>query len=41
MSIRIDLHCHTWFSRDSASDPEDLIRNAKKNGLDGLSRNAE
>jgi hypothetical protein len=32
----IDLHCHSWFSADGVSSPEELIAGARRNGLDGF-----
>ena len=34
--MKIDLHIHTKASKDSNIDPEDLLRRAKKVGLDGI-----
>jgi predicted metal-dependent phosphoesterase TrpH len=37
MAVLIDLHCHTgWGSGDSHTDPNQLIVQAKANGLDGV-----
>ena len=36
MPLRIDFHCHTWFSSDSATPPELLLENARKRGLHGI-----
>ncbi len=33
---RVDLHCHTWFSRDGLSSPEMVIAAARRRGLDRL-----
>ncbi len=33
---KIDLHAHTWHSRDSPVSPERLVRAAKRRGLDGI-----
>ena len=33
---RIDLHTHTWFSRDSLNDPAALVARARRVGLDRL-----
>ncbi len=33
---RVDLHCHTWFSRDGLSSPEEVIAAARRRGLDRL-----
>ncbi len=35
--MKIDLHVHSNFSRDSQSSPKNIIRTAKKIGLSGLS----
>lgn len=32
----IDLHCHSRFSGDNVSDPQDIIHYAMKTGLDGV-----
>jgi predicted metal-dependent phosphoesterase TrpH len=36
MAIKIDLHCHSFFSGDGVSSPEELIQEAKKRGLNGF-----
>ncbi|MBV9491633.1 MAG: PHP domain-containing protein [Verrucomicrobia bacterium] len=36
MAVRIDLHCHTFFSGDGVSSPEQLIAAARRKGLNGL-----
>jgi len=36
MPFKIDLHCHSWFSGDGVSSPEDLIKSARKKGLNGF-----
>jgi predicted metal-dependent phosphoesterase TrpH len=36
MPLRIDLHCHSFFSGDGVSSPEELIVEAKRKGLDGF-----
>ena len=36
MSVKIDLHCHSYFSGDGVSSPEQLIHAAKKRGLNGF-----
>lgn len=36
MQYRIDLHCHSWFSADGVSRPEEMIRGAKAKGLSGF-----
>jgi predicted metal-dependent phosphoesterase TrpH len=33
---RVDLHCHTWYSRDALSSPEGMIAAARRQGLDRL-----
>ena len=33
---RVDLHCHTWFSRDGLASPEEVIAAARRRGLDRL-----
>lgn len=32
----MDLHCHSYYSYDALSSPEELIRAALKKGLDGI-----
>ena len=32
----IDLHCHSWFSPDGVSSPEELIASARRKGLHGF-----
>jgi len=34
--MQIDMHCHSYYSRDGISSPEALLRQAKKRGLDGI-----
>lgn len=34
--MKIDLHCHSCYSRDGFSSPEKLIKTALKKGLDGI-----
>ena len=36
MPLKIDLHCHSFFSGDGVSSPEQLIKAARKNGLSGF-----
>ena len=36
MPLKIDLHCHSFFSGDGVSSPEQLIEAARRNGLDGF-----
>src|SRR5260370_36940414 len=36
MSLKIDLHCHSFFSGDGVSSPEQLIEAARKKGLNGF-----
>jgi Predicted metal-dependent phosphoesterases (PHP family) len=36
MAIKIDLHCHSFFSGDGVSSPEQLIEAARAKGLDGF-----
>lgn len=33
---RYDLHVHSWFSNDCKSNPKDILKIAKKNGLSGI-----
>jgi predicted metal-dependent phosphoesterase TrpH len=33
---KIDLHAHTWHSRDCPVSPERVVRAAKRRGLDGI-----
>ena len=34
--MKIDLHCHTKYSYDASSNIEDIIKQAKKMGLNGI-----
>ncbi|MEM5810064.1 MAG: PHP-associated domain-containing protein [Candidatus Aenigmatarchaeota archaeon] len=34
--MKIDLHCHSYYSDDGLSSPRDLIKEALKKGLDGI-----
>lgn len=34
--MKIDLHCHSYHSKDGISSPESLLVQAKKRGLDGI-----
>ncbi|MDD5696592.1 MAG: PHP domain-containing protein [Candidatus Pacebacteria bacterium] len=34
--MKIDLHCHTKHSYDASSDLKDIIKEARKKGLDGI-----
>lgn len=34
--MKIDMHCHSYYSRDGYSSPEALIRQAQKKGLNGI-----
>lgn len=36
MSLKIDFHCHSFFSGDGVSSPEQLIEAARRNGLNGF-----
>jgi predicted metal-dependent phosphoesterase TrpH len=36
MSVKIDLHCHSFFSGDGVSSPEQLIQAACKKGLNAI-----
>lgn len=36
ISLKLDLHLHTIYSGDSLIKPDDLIKQAKKRGLDGF-----
>ncbi len=36
MAYKIDLHCHSWYSADGVSSPEELIVSAKARGLNGF-----
>ena len=36
MSFNIDLHCHSFYSGDGVSSPEELIASAKSRGLHGF-----
>jgi predicted metal-dependent phosphoesterase TrpH len=36
MAFNFDLHCHSFFSGDGVSSPEDLIAAAKAKGLHGI-----
>ncbi|MCD6291516.1 MAG: PHP domain-containing protein [Anaerolineae bacterium] len=33
---KVDLHCHTWHSKDAISSPERMIAMARRRGLDRL-----
>lgn len=33
-TLRVEFHCHTIFSKDSLTRPEQLVRAARKNGLE-------
>ncbi len=34
--MKIDLHCHSYYSKDGFSSPEKLIKTALQKGLDGI-----
>ncbi len=34
--MRLDLHNHSWFSPDSKADPLEMVRVARRAGLDGI-----
>ncbi len=34
--VRIDLHCHSRFSADGISEPEEMVAEAKRKGLHGF-----
>ena len=36
MGYNIDLHCHSFFSGDGVSSPEELIATARRKGLHGF-----
>lgn len=36
MSMRLDLHVHSRYSKDSRMKPETILRGARKKGLDGI-----
>ena len=36
MSVKIDLHCHSFFSGDGVSSPEQLLEAARKKGLNAF-----
>jgi predicted metal-dependent phosphoesterase TrpH len=36
MGLQIDMHCHSFFSGDAVSSPEEMIESAKKRGLNGF-----
>lgn len=36
MKVHIDLHCHSRFSADGVSDPEEMVVEAKRKGLHGF-----
>ena len=36
MKVRIDLHCHSRFSSDGVSEPEEMVQAAKERGLHGF-----
>ena len=35
-TLRIEFHCHSIYSKDSLARPEDLIKTARKRGIDKL-----
>lgn len=36
LSLKIDLHCHSRFSSDGVSEPEEMVAMARARGLDGI-----
>ena len=34
--LHFDLHCHSWYSGDAVSSPEELIASARRKGLHGF-----
>ena len=36
MKYRIDLHCHSRFSSDGVSEPEEMVQAARERGLHGF-----
>ncbi|MCD6410153.1 MAG: PHP domain-containing protein [Candidatus Verstraetearchaeota archaeon] len=36
MQLKLDLHVHTWASRDGVSSLEEVLRAASRKGLDGI-----
>lgn len=34
--MKIDMHVHTEFSKDSTTSPEEIVKRVKKKGLDGI-----
>jgi len=36
MAFNIDLHCHSFFSGDGVSSPEEMIAAARARGLHGF-----
>lgn len=36
MKVRLDLHCHSRFSSDGVSEPEEMVQAAKERGLHGF-----
>ncbi len=34
--MKIDLHCHSYYSNDALSSPKEMIKTALKKGLDGI-----
>jgi hypothetical protein len=36
MPLKIDMHCHSFFSGDAVSSPEEMIAKARARGLDGF-----
>src|SRR4051812_30190887 len=36
MAFQIDLHCHSFYSGDGVSSPEEMISSARKKGLHGF-----
>ncbi len=35
-SLNVDLHCHSRFSADGVSEPEEIVRMARERGLHGI-----
>lgn len=36
VSYKIDLHCHSYYSSDGVSKPEEIVQMARARGLDGI-----
>lgn len=34
--FKVDIHVHTWYSKDALCKPKEIVKYAKKRGLDGI-----